>query len=414
MKKIIFSLTVFLLTLSWATSVKAGALENQVMELFKQAPFLSEGLNGTEQITFKVDSVDVITQPGVKVKRETSQFKGDFKLSTDHINDIVELKGIMYITDASVYMDNYPIPFDMIVAMKNETELKAMYLYIYPEYVKMAQQKLYTTAFDQYSGVWLRIDGSELKKTNQDTSVSGLGATDAIWSNTNWFTVTSKKLGTKTVYSVKVKPAVLIANMNKLAKAQNRKLSAKQIKSNKDLVDSLAKGKIEINAESGKLAGYPINYTPSSTNTRKVSNSKGRKVTATVKTTNKIGIQGSVLVTEPIVIPTTNVKDFSIEKFVEDILGKQTRDSGKTNEQIVAERVEKLITLSVRETPMIYTVTSIEELRKTSIGKNSLFMYAQDGDIVLMYEKNNKVLLYRPAYNTIVGEVKYDGVNAVQ
>lgn len=411
MKKTIYSLTLFLLTLSWATSVKAGVLENQALELFKQAPLFSENINGTEQLTFKVDTTDIITQPGVKTQRNASQMRGDVKVSVDHIQNLVELKGTVYLTDPTMYLKNHAVPLHMIMAMENDTDVKAMYLYMYPEYSKLAREKMYTSAFDGFDNSWLRVDGSEFKKANQNSSIDEFGVMDVMVNTSNWFTTTVKNVGGKKVYSVKIKPTVLIANMTKWVKSQNVKLTSKELAENKNFINALSKGKVEITADdAGKLFGYLAQYTITETETRQTytTTSKGRKVTQTIRSTDKIGLQSTILPTEPIALPTSNVKDFSVEAFVANMIGQTARQSAKTNEQITAEKVEKLVTLSVKETPEIYTITSIAQLKQTELGKNSLFMYAQDGDIILMYEKNNKVLLYRPSYNTIVGETKYD------
>lgn len=63
----------------------------------------------------------------------------------------------------------------------------------------------------------------------------------------------------------------------------------------------------------------------------------------------------------------------------------------------IVAQVSKLITLPSDESPTIATITNIDQLKDQPFFKN-----AQNGDRILVYQKNNKAIIYRPGENRII------------
>jgi hypothetical protein len=63
----------------------------------------------------------------------------------------------------------------------------------------------------------------------------------------------------------------------------------------------------------------------------------------------------------------------------------------------LTERIGKIAVLPNGETPQIYTVGHASRL-----SGQAFFANAKDGDKVLVYQRSNKAILYRPSTNQIV------------
>lgn len=84
------------------------------------------------------------------------------------------------------------------------------------------------------------------------------------------------------------------------------------------------------------------------------------------------------------------------------LFGQQFLKSFKANKNVltssqVLEAVNKLIVLPTEETPVIKTVTTLEELNY-----QPFFMNAEVGDQFVLYEKAKRAILYRPSANKII------------
>jgi hypothetical protein len=63
----------------------------------------------------------------------------------------------------------------------------------------------------------------------------------------------------------------------------------------------------------------------------------------------------------------------------------------------LTEKVGKLAVLPIGETPRIYSVSNVDKLKA-----QTFFANAKDADKVLVYQRNNEAILYRPSTNQIV------------
>lgn len=89
------------------------------------------------------------------------------------------------------------------------------------------------------------------------------------------------------------------------------------------------------------------------------------------------------------------------------IAGIQTNNSGE--QQAVADgiisKVGRLMMLPSDETPTVASVTDA-----TKVNTQPFFASAQNGDDILIYQKAQKIILYRPSTNIIinVGSITYN------
>jgi len=72
----------------------------------------------------------------------------------------------------------------------------------------------------------------------------------------------------------------------------------------------------------------------------------------------------------------------------------------------LTQQVGQSVTLPTNETPVIATVTD-----KTALPNEPFFSLAQNGDKLIMYKKNKKVILYRPSTDKVVSVATLDFEN---
>ena len=74
--------------------------------------------------------------------------------------------------------------------------------------------------------------------------------------------------------------------------------------------------------------------------------------------------------------------------------------------QTITQHVSQSVQLPSNETPVIATVTD-----KTKLPKGEFFSLAQNGDKLVMYKKNKKVILYRPSTGQVITTATLDFQN---
>ncbi|MDP1884192.1 MAG: LytR C-terminal domain-containing protein [Candidatus Moranbacteria bacterium] len=84
-------------------------------------------------------------------------------------------------------------------------------------------------------------------------------------------------------------------------------------------------------------------------------------------------------------------------------------DAGQVQDdlQMTKAAVEKLMELPVGEEPVLATVTDVDKIRT-----QKFFDKAQNGDRVLIYKDNQKLILYRPTINKIIEVSQTSGLEA--
>ncbi|MDP1619845.1 MAG: LytR C-terminal domain-containing protein [Candidatus Moranbacteria bacterium] len=81
----------------------------------------------------------------------------------------------------------------------------------------------------------------------------------------------------------------------------------------------------------------------------------------------------------------------------EDGAAQMLDNAGQDDVQMIRSAVERLVELPIGEDPVIATVTDADKIKA-----QKFFNSAQNGDRVLIYKENKKVVLYRPTINKII------------
>ncbi len=403
MKKLIYSTLILLLTLSFQTA-HAGAVEDKVVQLLSSS-FMNSDVSSTGQFTVSVDGKETIVEKGKSTRTAKFKVNIDLKLVTDISKHAAMVEGSFTMSDTSDSTMNMTLPFKLLLVEKpNGLDIDSMYIYMYPAYSELAKSMLGITTLDTYNNTWLRIGGEDTARFSDLNSVSN--SNSVLTKNTDWFKATVKKVNGQDVYTINIKGDVLLKKINAYMKAGGKRLTASVLKNNREMVDFLKKGKIQVVAQDGNLVSYSGTFNINEVETRQVYGKNNKKVPQTTTTVAKILFKGLVLPTESITIP--QARDINVRDFMTELMGRQAESNVVSNlsdtEQTVANKVSKLVTLPTPETPAFFTITDIYEVKKTELGKNKVFDYAQNGDFVIFYEKNNKVVLWRPTLNTVVAE----------
>ena len=69
----------------------------------------------------------------------------------------------------------------------------------------------------------------------------------------------------------------------------------------------------------------------------------------------------------------------------------------RSPEEAVVAKIRQIIDLPEDEQPTVATVAD-----RSKLGKESFFAEAEEGDVILVYDRAAKVILFRPATNLVI------------
>ena len=124
------------------------------------------------------------------------------------------------------------------------------------------------------------------------------------------------------------------------------------------------------------------------------------ELTAELKSTKKQGAPvGTILIIFAVVVLLAGATGLGVYMYIKgnpQVLGLD-QNGGKSDEEMLIEKVAQLVILPEGETPAIKTIDDLEHY-----ADQAFFGNAQVGDKILIYNEAKKIYLYRPSDNRLV------------
>ena len=310
MKKIIQMLVVTL-AITCGSHVQAGVVENKVVNLISQS-MLNEKTESTDSFGFSMNVRSVTTETGQKTLTENANVLMNVKLTSNTALKLQKVEGSLRLTLPEM---NQTLPLN-IISQTDATGKTYTYIYMYPAYSQLLRQMNNSNALDQFDNSWIKFDSSEFTPATEKVDVTDLRSKlKTIWNNTTWFTAKSSKSGTATTYTIKIKPAIFLAKLEKsliLSDSQKNKSLAEINKDKAELIALLNKTTIQLVEKNGKLSGYKASFSGNDViTTSSVNGITNKKTIKKVTTTGVFSISGQVLPVETITLPARFI-DFNM------------------------------------------------------------------------------------------------------